>query len=94
MLLEADRATQKVQISRTSQVRNAFGSRATQKSHAAVARSKFGNQHVKSTPGLERLPLEVELLKKCARFCREARFEDKMLKAPHVRTTFGGSSAF
>ena len=33
--------------------------------------------------------LEVEMLKKCTPFWREARFQVKMYKAHHVRTTFG-----
>ena len=35
--------------------------------------------------------LEVEMSKKCTPLWREAHFEVKMYKAPHVRTTFGGS---
>ena len=35
--------------------------------------------------------LEVEKLKKCTLLWREAHFEVKMYKTPHVRATFGGS---
>ena len=35
--------------------------------------------------------LEVEMSKKCTPLWREARFEVKMYKTPHVRATFGGS---
>jgi len=35
--------------------------------------------------------LEVEMSKKCTPLWREARFEVKMLKAPHARATFGRS---
>ena len=35
--------------------------------------------------------LEVEMLKKCTPLWREAHFEVKMYKTPHVRATFGGS---
>jgi len=35
--------------------------------------------------------LEVEMSKKCTPLWREAHFEVKMLKTPHVRATFGGS---
>ena len=35
--------------------------------------------------------LEVRMLKKCTSLWREAHFEVKMHKAPHVRATFGGS---
>ena len=35
--------------------------------------------------------LEVEMSQKCTPLWREAHFEVKMLKTPHVRATFGGS---
>ena len=35
--------------------------------------------------------LEVRMLKKCTPWWREAHFEVKMYKTPHVRATFGGS---
>ena len=35
--------------------------------------------------------LEVAMSKKCAPLWREAHFQVKMYKTPHVRTTFGGS---
>ena len=35
--------------------------------------------------------LEVAMSKKCTPLWREAHFEVKMRKAPHVRATFGGS---
>ena len=35
--------------------------------------------------------LEFRMLKKCTSFWREAHFEVKMYKTPHVRATFGGS---
>ena len=35
--------------------------------------------------------LEVEMLRKCTPLWREAHFEVKMYKTPHVRATFGGS---
>ena len=35
--------------------------------------------------------LEVEMSKKCTPLWREAPFEVKMYKRPHVRATFGGS---
>ena len=37
--------------------------------------------------------LEVEMMKKCTPLWREAHLEVKMLKALHVRTTFGRSTA-
>ena len=35
--------------------------------------------------------LEVEMSKKCTPLWREAHFEVKMYKTPHVRANFGGS---
>ena len=35
--------------------------------------------------------MEVEMSKKCTPLWREAHFQVKMYKAPHVRATFGGS---
>ena len=35
--------------------------------------------------------LEVEMSKKCTPFWRQAHFEVKIYKTPHVRATFGGS---
>jgi len=35
--------------------------------------------------------LEVRMLKKCTPLWREAHFQVKMHKTPHVRATFGGS---
>ena len=35
--------------------------------------------------------LEVEMMKKCTPLWREAHFQVKMYKTPHVRATFGGS---
>ena len=37
--------------------------------------------------------LEVRMRKKCTPLWREAHFEVKMYKTPHVRATFGGSDA-
>ena len=49
-----------------------------------VSKSKCTKHH-----SLGRL-LEVEMSKKCAPLWCEARFQVKMYKTPHVRTTFGG----
>ena len=57
--------------------------------HAVVARSTFQVKMYK-TPQFGPL-LEVEMSKKCTPLWREAHFEVKMLKTPHVRTTFGRS---
>ena len=56
--------------------------------HAVVARSTFPSQNVPNTPTSGPL-LEVELLKKCTLFWREAHFQVKMYKAHQRRTTFG-----
>ena len=59
------------------------------KVHAIVARSTFFSpRHTGSGPFLE-----VEMSKKCTLLWREAHFQVKMLKTPHVRTTFGRSDA-
>ena len=50
-----------------------------------VLKSKC-TKHTRSGP-----LLEVEMPKKCTPLWREAHFQVKMLKAPGVRTTFGGS---
>ena len=60
------------------------------KVHAVVARSTFRSQNVKIHQGFGTL-LEVEMLKKCTPLWREAHFQVKMYKTPHVRATFGGS---
>ena len=70
-----------------------FGSWHVEKVHAAVVRSKFPNQNVQSTSKqtMFRPLLEVDMSKKCTQLWPEAHFEVKMLKAPHVQTTFGRS---
>ena len=50
-----------------------------------VSKSKC-TKHTSSGP-----PLAVEMLKKCTPLWREAHFQVKMYKTPHVRATFGGS---
>ena len=61
-----------------------------EKVHAVVARSTFPSQNVQNTPGSDHF-LEVEMSKKCTPLWREAHFQVKMYKAPHVRATFGSS---
>ena len=53
-----------------------------------ISKSKC-TKHTRSGP-----LLEVEMPKKCTPLWREAHFQVKMLKAPGVRTTFGGSDRF
>ena len=61
-----------------------------EKVHPVEARSTFPSQNVQNTPASEPL-LEVEMSKKCTPLRREAHFQVKMFKTPHVRATFGGS---
>ena len=69
--------------------RTTFGSWDVEKVHTVVARSTFPSQNVQNTSFGPLL--EVEMSKICTPLWREAHFEVKMLKTPHVRATFGGS---
>ena len=60
-----------------------FGARSY---HASEKFDMKSAKHTRSGP-----LLEVEMSKKCTPLWREAHFEVKMLKTPHVRATFGGS---
>ena len=55
-----------------------------EKLHAVVAPSTFPSQKYQKF----RPFLEVEMSKKCTPLWREAHFQVKMVKTPHVRTTF------
>ena len=66
-----------------------FGTWDVEKVHATVARRTFRRQKCTKHHSLGPL-LEVEMSKKCAPLWCEARFQVKMYKTPHVRTTFGG----
>ena len=79
-----------VKMYKTPHVRATFGGSDLEKVHAVVARSTFRSQNVLKTEGFGPL-LEVEMSKKCTPLWREAHFEVKMYKTPHVRATFGGS---
>ena len=63
------------------------------KSRCSKSARRCGAKHIsksKCTKHLRSRPLlEVEMLKKCTRLWREAHCEMNMLKAPHVRATFG-----
>ena len=55
---------------------------------------RCGTKHIsksKCTKHTSFGPLAVEMSKKCTPSWREAHFEVKMYKTPHVRATFGGS---
>ena len=77
-----------VKMYKTLQLRNTFRSWDVEKVHAVVVRSTFPSQKYQKTKSLRPL-LEVELSKECTPLWREAHFQVKMVKAPHVRTTFG-----
>jgi len=79
-----------VKMLKTPWLRNSFGGSDVEKVHVVVARGTFASQNVKKHHGFGTL-LEVQMSKKCTPLWREAHFEVKMLKAPGVRTTFGGS---
>ena len=61
-----------------------------QKSARRCGAKRISKSKVLKTGGLGPL-LEVAMSKKCTPLWREAHFEVKMYKTPHVRTTFGGS---
>ena len=79
-----------VKMYKTHQLRTTFTSCDVEKVHAVVARSTFPSQNVQHTRGAD-LFLAVKMSKKCTPSWREAHFEVKMYKTPHVRVTFGGS---
>ena len=78
-----------VKMYKTHQVRTTFGSLRCRKS----AR-RCGAKHISKSKCTKHTIvgplLEVEMSKKCTPLWREARFEVKMYKTPHVRATFGG----
>ena len=76
-----------VKMYKAPHVRTAFGSCDVEKVHPVVARSTFPSQNVQNTTFGPLL--EVAMSKKCTSLWREAHFQVKMYKTPHVRTTFG-----
>ena len=79
----------KVKMYKTLQYRSTFRSWDIEKVHAVVARSTCPSQNVQNT--CSRPLLEVDMSKKCTLLWREAHLKVKILKTPHVRTTFGRS---
>ena len=75
---------------KTHHARTTFGGSDVEKVHAVVARSTFRSQNV-TKHTMPRPLLEVQMSKKCRPLWREAHFEGKMYKTPHVRGTFGSS---
>jgi len=75
------------------QLRITFGSCDVEKVHAVVARSTFPSQNVQNTPLSDHFwKLRCrKSARRCGAKMREAHFQVKMYKAPHVRATFGGS---
>ena len=61
-----------------------------QKNARRCGAKRISKSKVLKTGGLGPL-LEVAMSKKCTPLWREAHFEVKMYKTPHVRATFGGS---
>ena len=61
-----------------------------QKSARRCGAKRISKSKMLKTGGLGPL-LEVAMSKKCTPLWREAHFEVKMYKTPHVRATFGGS---
>ena len=79
-----------VKMNKTPVAWSTFGSWDVEKAHAVVARSTFRSQNVENTRCGPLLA--VEMSKKCTPLWHEAHFEVNMLiKAPGVRSTFGGS---
>ena len=84
------KARLEVKMCKAHRPRTTFGSWDVEKAHAVVARSTFLKS--KCTKHHMFAPLlEVRMLKKCTPLWREAHFEVKMYKTPHVGATFGGS---
>ena len=67
-----------------------FGSWDVEKVHAVVARSTCPSENVQNTPWSDHF-WQLRCRKKCTPLWREAHFEVKMYKTPHVCATFGGS---
>ena len=78
-----------VKMYKTHQVRSTFGSWDVEKVRAAVARRAFPSQNVQN-PSCPEHFWKFRYRKKCTPLWRKAHFQVKMLKALHVRSTFGG----
>ena len=79
-----------VKMYKTPQLRTTFGSCHVEKVHAVVARSTFPSQNVQNTSAPDHF-WKLSCGKSARRCGREAHFQVKMYKTPHVRATFGGS---
>ena len=82
-----------VKMHKAHQVRSTFRSCDVEKAHISARRC--GAKHISKSKCTKHTILgpllEVDMSKKCTPLWREAHFQVKMLKAPHVRTTFGRS---
>ena len=76
-------------------VQNTPGSDHFWKLRCRKSASRCGAKHISKSKCTKHTSvgplLEVEMSKKCTLLWREAHFEVKMYKTPHVRATFGGS---
>ena len=72
---------------KTHQVRTTFWCWDVEKVRAVVARSTFPSQNAQKHTSFGPL-FDVEMSKKCTWLWREAHFQVKMYKTPHVRITF------
>ena len=82
-----------VKTYKTHHSRTTFGSCDVEKVHAVVARSTFRSQDIQNTQSSEhfwKLRCRTSA-RRCGAKIREAHFEVKMYRTPHVRATFGGS---
>ena len=80
---------------RSQNVKNTRGSDHFWRFRCRKSARRCGAKHISKWKCTKRTSsgplLEVEMSKKCTPLWREAHFEVKMYKAPHVRATFGGS---
>ena len=79
---------------RSQNVQSAPGSDHFWKLRCRKSALRCGAKHIsksKCTKHVSLSTLEVEMLKKCTPWRREAHFQVKMLKTPYFRTTFGRS---
>ena len=76
-------------------VQNTLGSDHFWKLRCRKSARRCGAKHISKSKCTKHLSfgplLEVEMSKKCTPLWREAHFQVKMYKIPHVRATFGGS---
>ena len=79
-----------VKMLKNWRLRSTFWSSDVEKMHAAVAKCKFGSEHVKRTGGLGAV-LGVAMSKNCTPLWRKAHVNMKMYKTRQFRSTFWSS---